>query len=182
MRLTQPLLDDHRVIEIVLTALDESAAKIERGQIVRARFFLDAAEFLHGFCEANHQRREEGILFPAMIAHGFPMTTGPLAALLTEHEQARALSRALREAAEAVLGDVKSAWGSVSTGARAYAILMRRHVTKEERALFPMAESAIAAAQHDALRKELELASAEALSARATYAALAASLREEMCN
>jgi len=69
--LASVLEDEHKVIERVLTALEEAAGKVERGQAVRAGFFLEAADFVRGFADGCHHKKEEGILFPAMMAHGF---------------------------------------------------------------------------------------------------------------
>lgn len=182
MSLASVLTDEHGVIERVLTALEEAVAKMERGQPVRTGFFLDAAEFIRGFVGGCHHRKEEGILFPAMMGHGFPMTTGPLAVMLTEHEQARGHARAMREAAEALGRGDRSAADLVVASARAYTTLVRSHIAKEERALFPMAESAITAAKHAPLAAELERAAADTRAARERYVGIADALCAEMSN
>jgi hemerythrin-like domain-containing protein len=180
--LTSILADEHRIIERLLTALDEAAAKIERGQTVRTGFFLDAAEFIRGFADGCHHRKEEGILFPAMMGHGFPMTSGPLAVMLAEHEQARGHARAMREAAEAHGRGDRTAGDLMAASARAYATLLRQHITKEERALFPMAESAITAAKHAPLAAELEQSARDTKAAERKYVDLVDALRSEMSN
>jgi hemerythrin-like domain-containing protein len=180
--LTSVLAEEHRIIERVVTALEEAVAKMERGQTVRTGFFLDAAEFIRGFADGCHHRKEEGILFPAMMGHGFPMTTGPLAVMLAEHEQARGHARAMREAAEALGRGDRAAADHVAASARAYATLLRQHITKEERALFPMAESAITAAKHAPLAAELEQSARDTRAAREKYEGVADALRSEMSN
>ena len=182
MSLTSVLSDEHRILERVLTALEEAVAKMERGQTVRVGFFLDAAEFIRGFADGCHHRKEEGILFPAMMGHGFPMTSGPLAVMLGEHEQARGHARAMREAAEALGRGDRAAAELVTTSARAYATLLRQHIQKEERALFPMAESAITATKHAPLIAELEQSARETRAACEKYVGIADALRSEMSN
>jgi len=179
---TEILTTEHRLIEKVLTAIEEAVAKLERGQAVRPRFFLDAAEFVRGYCDGLHQRKEEGVLFPAMMAHGFPMTSGPLAAMLSEHEQARAHVRAMREGADALARGERAGAEVMVAGARAYTALVRQHIAKEERALFPMAESSIPAARHPALAADLARSSAERDNTIARFRALADALQGEMCN
>jgi len=180
--LTAVLVEEHRVIEQVVVALEEAVAKLERGQAVRTAFFLEAAEFARTFTDGCHHRKEEAVLLPAMMAHGFPMTTGPLAVILAEHEQARGRARAMREAAEALERGDRAAQTPLLESARAYAALVRSHIAKEERALFPMAESAILAAKHAALVLELERAAAADGPARERGMAAARALESEMSN
>jgi len=180
--LTAVLVEEHRVIEQVVVALEEAVAKLERGQAVRTAFFLEAAEFARTFTDGCHHRKEEAVLLPAMMAHGFPMTTGPLAVILAEHEQARGRARAMREAAEALERGDRAAQTPLLESARAYAALVRSHIAKEERALFPMAESAIAAAHHEALGEDLERGTGDSEALVSKYTALAEALRREMCN
>jgi hemerythrin-like domain-containing protein len=99
MEATQILMDEHRVIERVLGALEAVAARMSSGASVRAEFFLEAADFIAGFADGCHHRKEEGVLFPALEAAGIPRAGGPVGVMLAEHEEARAITRGLRAAA-----------------------------------------------------------------------------------
>ncbi len=54
-------MDEHRVIERVLTALEKAAGRLESG-LMRPGFFVDAAEFIKGFADGCHHKKEEGVL------------------------------------------------------------------------------------------------------------------------
>ncbi len=99
MQAIENLMTEHRLIERVLMALETAARRLMAGQPLRAGFFLDATEFLQGFADGCHHWKEETVLFPALIAHGMPSRGGPVAVMLSEHEQGRAFVRALQEAA-----------------------------------------------------------------------------------
>jgi hemerythrin-like domain-containing protein len=88
----------------------------------------------------------------------------------------------MREAAEALGRGDRAAAELVATSARAYATLLRQHIQKEERALFPMAESAITAAKHAPLIAELEQSARETRAACEKYIGIADALRSEMSN
>lgn len=98
MKATDILMDEHRVIERVLTSLETAAAQLEAGRPVRPGFFIQACDFVKGFADGCHHRKEEGVLFPAMIERGLPREVGPIAMMLSEHEQGRAYTRGLRAA------------------------------------------------------------------------------------
>ncbi|MDN3014961.1 hemerythrin domain-containing protein [Paenibacillus sp. BSR1-1] len=85
-----------------------------------------------------HSEREEGILFPMMGAY-IGTTSGPIAVMEYEHDQAKAN---IKEFLEKSL-NVPSTFSEMKTLAEliqnAYFILTE-HFTKEENVLFPMAE------------------------------------------
>ncbi len=151
MEATDILSSEHRVIERVIASLEAQAAKLAAGRTVRPGFFLDAADFIKGFADGCHHRKEEGVLFEAMVGAGLPLQAGPIAVMLAEHEQGRAFTRGMRAAAERLAGGDASAAGAVVANARGYAALLRQHIQKEDGILFPLADQVIPAGQHAAL-------------------------------
>jgi hemerythrin-like domain-containing protein len=140
MQATDELMSEHRVIERVIAVLEAGAKRLEQNQEVRAGLFIDATDFIKGFADGCHHKKEEGVLFPSMIAYGLPEEGGPIAVMLAEHEQGRVYSRQLRRAAESLgVGDA-TAKSEVIKNARSYAGLLRQHIMKEDNILFPMAE------------------------------------------
>ncbi len=77
MQATDILMEEHRVIERVLTSLERAAVKLDNGGPVRPGFFIDAAEFVKGFADGCHHKKEEGVLFTALVDAGLPREVGP---------------------------------------------------------------------------------------------------------
>ncbi len=96
MKATDILMSEHRVIERVIAALEIAARRLQSGQEVRPGFFLEAADFIKGFADGCHHRKEEGVLFKALSANGMPAGQGPLAVMLNEHEQGRKFTQGMR--------------------------------------------------------------------------------------
>ena len=71
MKATDILNDEHQLIQRVLDALERGAARLRAGEKISAAFFLDAADFIRGFADGAHHRKEEGVLFEALLQHGF---------------------------------------------------------------------------------------------------------------
>ena len=156
MKATQILMDEHRVIERVLTVLEAAVSRLEAGESIDAGLFMDATEFIREFADGCHHRKEEGVLFKAMNAAGMPADSGPVAVMLAEHERARAYTRGLLEAAEKMQAGDTDAVERVIGNARGYAVLLREHIAKEDTVLFPMAATVIPASEHEQLLAEFE--------------------------
>lgn len=143
MKAIDILREEHRVIERVLAALETAANRLEAGQPVSPSFFLQTADFITGFADGCHHKKEEGVLFPAMEAAGIPAETGPISVMLAEHDQGRRLASVIRASAEKMLAGDTDAKGKLVEAALGYAALLRQHIMKEDNVLFPMADQAI---------------------------------------
>lgn len=149
MKATDVLMQEHRVIERVLDALETAAGHLERSHAVRLGFFLEAADFIAGFADGTHHRKEEGVLFGAMIDSGAPGKGGAIDMMLDEHEQGRVFNRAMSDAARRMEAGDAEARRQVVSNARGYVALLRDHIAKEDEMLFPMADEMLSAQRHD---------------------------------
>ncbi len=143
MKATEILMEEHGVIERVLTSLEKAAKRLSIGQPVPGDFFIKSAEFIKGFADGCHHKKEEGVLFPALSANGLPSGEGPVAVRLAEHEEGRGLAAAIREGAERLQAGDQAAASLVVQSALEYVMLLRQHIEKENQILFPMADQVI---------------------------------------
>lgn len=151
MKATDILMEEHRVIETVLTSLEVAANRLSAGQAVPMDFFLKVADFVKGFADGCHHRKEEGVLFVHMAANGLSQETEPLSVFLEEHEEGRRLTRAFRESAERAQNGDSTALSQVIQNALEYVTLLREHIRKEDQMLFPMADNIIPIEQQQQL-------------------------------
>ena len=182
MKATEILMQEHQIIEGLLNALQAGAQALESNKAVRPGFFIDAADFIRGFADGCHHHKEEGVLFKMMAAHGVPVEGGPVGMMLHEHELGRQYTRAMRAAAEKwSLGD-ESARQDVIENALGYVTLLRQHIMKENNILFPMADRAIPAVEHQAVLDGFEHVEHEETGegVHEKYLALAEKLNTEM--
>lgn len=149
MKATQVLSEEHRVIEQVLDTLELAANRLENGQPVRPEFFLSAVDFIRGFADGCHHQKEEGVLFKHMEAAGMPVQGSPLGVMLSEHELGRKYTRGLLSAAQGMQADDPDANQKAIDSARNYVALLRQHIFKEDKILFPMADHLIPTDKHD---------------------------------
>lgn len=143
MKATDILTSEHRIIEDVLYAVETAAERAKAGEHQSPEFFLKAAEFISGFADGCHHRKEEGVLFKMLEEHGMPITGSPVGVMLHEHAMARDYTQSMREAAEQwEAGDI-SARVICAENALDYVALLRQHILKEDQILFPMAGNLI---------------------------------------
>lgn len=130
------LMEEHRIILAVLARLEGWARRA--GSPEDQPELAAICEFLSGFVDPIHHAKEEDLLFPAMIEHGFPRNHGPLAVMLQEHVQGRLLTGALLQLSR------KTPWtpqdiAAARAAALDFAVLLSQHIFKEDRVLYPMA-------------------------------------------
>ncbi len=150
------LIEEHRVIERVLSALERQTRRLEAGSAVRPGFFQDAAAFFRNFTDGCHHRKEEEPLLTAMMDAGLSNQTGPLAIMLAEHERGRVYNRAIEKAALALERGESAARDDLIRNAREYAALTRQHIRRENEFLFPTAGRLIPPRAQKALAAEFE--------------------------
>ena len=154
------LMNEHRLIEQVLGSLETLAVEMEGGLVPERALLHDYASFFRDFADAAHHAKEEDVLFARMVERGFPRETGPIAVMLHEHVVGRRHVSALREAGagEGPVGAVESQL--VLENAADFVPLLRAHIQKEDRILYPMALRLLTAPELDAILTAFEVEAA----------------------
>lgn len=145
------LKHEHEAILSSLKILDKISADINNGS-TPAKLDLDNfVGFLKGFADKCHHGKEEGMLFPALIAAGMPEHNGPIEVMLAEHLQGRDYIRDMDLAIASGPDYITFAYA-----ARNYSLLLQNHIQKENNVLFPMAENALDKARLEELFASFE--------------------------
>ncbi|MCJ7750171.1 MAG: hemerythrin domain-containing protein [Armatimonadetes bacterium] len=156
MRAIEELMQEHRAIEVVLTGLEHMAQRAkDDGQVNQGRADK-VLEILRHFADRCHHAKEERNLFQLMAERGVPREGGPLEAMLHEHEQGRHhLETMARVSPGASRGDTEALL-VFAEHARSYARLLRQHIGKEDKILYPMAEQVLTAEDDERLMEAFE--------------------------
>ncbi len=136
---TGTLREEHQVI---LGVLDILQRLVEKGQA--GDWDFDALEecvaFFRLFADACHHGKEEDLLFPELVTRGMPKEEGPIAVMLFEHKQGRALVAQMAAALPAARKAEPEPLNRLENAARTYLQLLRGHIYKEDNVLFNMAD------------------------------------------
>ena len=165
MTATQELMTEHRAIERMLAVLDAAAGRLEAGERVRPEVFREAVEFVRNFADRCHHGKEEDNLFPRLEELGVPREGGPLGVMLFEHDEGRAYIGAIAGAVDAYERGDEAAAVTIASNARGYVALLRGHIQKEERVLFPMADQVLSADDQRTLAEGFERIETEVMGA-----------------
>jgi hemerythrin-like domain-containing protein len=136
------LREEHQVI---LRVLDVLQTLIEKGRHGEWDFdaIAECVAFFRLFADACHHGKEEDLLFPELQSRGLPRESGPIAVMLFEHQQGRALVAQMAGSLDAARNGEPGAVGRVENAARTFVQLLRAHIYKEDNVLFNMADSLV---------------------------------------
>ena len=156
MRPTEDLEAEHRGIERMLAILDTISGRLEAGQAVDTGHLDQILEFIQVFADRCHHAKEEDLLFVAMRPAGVPTEGGPIGAMLADHQEGRRHVRGMAEGLEAYRRNEEGAGRRIAEHARGYAALLREHIVKEDRVLYPLADRILTQEQQHALEEGFE--------------------------
>lgn len=146
------LQNDHDAIMLALDVFSKILDSIKIGNNPNPDELLDFLDFLKEFADKCHHGKEEGILFPAMIASGVPDRGGPIGVMMAEHIQGRGLIHTMSEALEE-----PEDYARFEKAGRAYIALLQAHIQKENNVLFPMADRVISSDQLESMFHAFEV-------------------------
>jgi len=96
--------------------------------------------YLTEYVDGCHNKKEENHLFPLVEERGIPREGGPLAVMLQEHEQSKALLAKLKPLAEAYASGASDDVSELKSVFLDYTELLKNHFWKENDILYPMAQ------------------------------------------
>jgi len=149
---SEELINEHEGILFGLRILEKMVGLLKDGTAVDTGDLNGALEFFRLFADTCHHGKEEGLLFPAMEAHGIPGERGPIGQMLSEHTEGRGYIARMAGAVEA------SPFGRKDfiEAAGGYIRLLRSHIEKENSILFPMGDRRIPAELQEELLRSFE--------------------------
>lgn len=130
MKGTQELVNEHRVIEKILTVFVEAAENAEWHDLELC------IDFFRGFVDRCHHGKEEQFLLPALRDKGMGEEDELVASILDDHKAGReliaAISNGLPGASQGKVGEKDKLVENVL----AYGTLLTTHIGKEDNELF----------------------------------------------
>ena len=162
---TEVLRKEHDAILKMLEATETTAARLARGEKVPTSILAGLIEFFQQFADRCHHGKEEEVFFPRLVKKGMPKEGGPVGVMLQEHEMGRELIRRMSQAEGAYRAGASDAAASWALAARSYAALLREHISKENDALFVMAEQILSEKEQQELAAAFERVEIERMGA-----------------
>ena len=149
---SQDLIHEHKAIQIALNILEKIREKLEKNEAADYKDINDLLEFLKEFADKCHHGKEEGFLFPALEKTGVKNEGGPIGVMLLEHTQGRNFIKQMQESI--LIKPVNN--NQFVEAAIAYVKLLRAHIEKENKILFPMIDVRLSASEQKELLEQFE--------------------------
>ena len=154
MRPTEILSNEHRIIEIVLECLDHIVEKAEKDGRLDRNAAEKAIDIIRNFADRCHHGKEEDHLFATLVEKGLPRDGGPVGQMLREHDMGRGFVAGMDENLAAASEGDKASLARFVENAHNYVELLRSHIQKEDRVLFPIADRMLDAQDQDRVLSE----------------------------
>ena len=176
-RSTHQLKHEHRVIGKAMRALEGICLRLRAGGSVEDTEMSKLLDFIRNFINDCHHKKEETLLFPALMKIGIRADNGPLGFLHGEHATERRLLEVLEQSVKAYHLAPGGA-EQFASAALAFRDHLIAHMEHEEAILFRLLEEMLGEEDQTALFAGLTEASRIEAAWSAHYEQLATELEE----
>ncbi|MHB1293869.1 MAG: hemerythrin domain-containing protein [Anaerolineae bacterium] len=156
MKSTEELVAEHQAVKVALGILDRIAALARTEGQVNIDHVEAMIEFLQVFVDACHHGKEENLLFDALERAGVPREGGLVGVLLVEHQVGRVYVQTMLNAVERHMEGEQGTLSRFADAATQYTALLRNHIVKEDRDLYPLADAKLDAEEQAKLEEGFE--------------------------
>lgn len=147
---TSNLMNDHVQILRLIDVM-EHIATLDTPNLEH----VDEAIFLiKNFADIFHHTKEENMLFPFLGTKGFLASKGPVAVMLSEHNQGRNFVKGMELSLDLIRNVNVDAYATLKENMNGYSSLLRSHIGKENNVLFPMTDRVISEEENQLLMKK----------------------------
>lgn len=145
------LRNEHGLIRRFVDLLSVAVERLEMEDPPRRAFFEKSIEFVRGFSDGFHHKKEELVMFVQLAQKKNGAIDGQIEALRYQHDQGRGFIGAIDGALDDYEEGDPSAQSVVRENAAAFASLLKHHIHIEDHIFFPMSQEAMTAEELEAL-------------------------------
>lgn len=152
MNIFEILRKEHENIRLFTDKLEQMAVNLMEKNDISFEDYAKSIEFIKTYADKRHHQKEEQVLFKAMLENLGEMADNLINhAMIVEHNLARLyvweLEDALNAYKQQATVELKL---KIVTNTMSYVYLLRRHINKENNAVYPYAEKNL---PHDLIEK-----------------------------
>jgi hemerythrin-like domain-containing protein len=152
MKPTEKLSQEHRSILVLTGILARLADRLETGVPVDPADIERTLDFIRVVAQRSHRAKEEDCLFPALERAGLEHS-GPIEMMLAEHAATRTSAEAMARSLPGVRNGDEPAVAAFAAAARRYRDVLALHIAKEDRILYPLANSRLTPEEQASLER-----------------------------
>ena len=150
------LRNEHGLIRRFVDLLSVAVTRLEVDDPPPRAFFDNGIEFVRGFSDGFHHKKEELVMFVQLAQKKNGAIDGQIEALRYQHDQGRGFIAAIAGALDGYAeGDPKDT-AVVRENAAAFASLLKHHIHTEDHIFFPMSQEAMTSEELEFLGGKFE--------------------------
>lgn len=148
------LVNEHAYIKKVLAAIKKDCEEMAYGKEIDTAFYRNVIEFVRNFADKYHHQKEEKKLFSIMADMDENLRNGPIMGMILEHDLGRSYIKNLAEALDKYESGDKNKKAYVLANALSYAVMLEKHIEKEDTAIYVMARRMLSKEVKENMDKE----------------------------
>ena len=150
---TKNLENDHEYILRLISVMERMVLEIS----TNLEHIKLAVSLIRNYADGFHHGKEEHLFFPFLERKGFSKDHGPLSVMIHEHAEGRKFVTEMElEIANIKNGD-ESSFTILYENMQGYIDLLRTHIGKENKVLFPLADKVLTKDDQEELLKEFAI-------------------------
>lgn len=150
------LRNEHGLIRRFVDLLSVAVKRLEVDEPPPRAFFDDGIEFVRGFSDGFHHKKEELVMFVQLAQKKNGAIDGQIEALRYQHDQGRGFIKAIAQALDGYADGNLNDTAVVRENAAAFASLLKHHIHTEDHIFFPMAQEVMTAHELEELGRKFE--------------------------
>jgi len=150
------LRNEHGLIRRFVDLLSVAVTRLEVENPPPRAFFDDGIEFVRGFSDGFHHKKEENVMFRQLAQKKNGAIDGQIQALRYQHDQGREFIAAIAGALDGYAEGNPSDTAVVRENAAAFASLLKHHIHIEDHIFFPMSRESMTAEELEELGEKFE--------------------------
>jgi hemerythrin-like domain-containing protein len=150
------LRNEHGLIRRFVDLLSVAVTRLEVDQPPPRAFFDNGIEFVRGFSDGFHHKKEELVMFVQLAQKKNGAIDGQIEALRYQHDQGRSFIAAIAGALDGYSDGDPNDTAVVRENAAAFASLLKHHIHTEDHIFFPMSQEAMTPQELEVLGEKFE--------------------------
>lgn len=150
------LVNEHANIKKVIRAIKKDCEGLADGNDADPEFYREVIDFARSYTDKYHHRKEEKRLFSLMGDMDPNIKRGPVMGMLLEHDLGRSYLGELELAVEDYEKGDKSKKAYIIASALSYAVMLEKHIEKEDTTIYMLARRMLDAEAQQKLTEEFQ--------------------------
>jgi hemerythrin-like domain-containing protein len=152
----ETLQNEHGLIRRFVDLLSVAVTRLEVDDPPPRAFFENGIEFVRGFSDGFHHKKEELVMFVQLAQKKNGAIDGQIEALRYQHDQGRGFIAAIAGALDGYAEGNPNDTSVVRENAAAFASLLKHHIHTEDHIFFPMSREEMTDEELEALGEKFE--------------------------